>query len=200
MGIDQDEHRMKTDALRSPEMLKLLEVERVVELCLEKLFITKVLDVGTGTGIFAEAFALRNLNVTGVDNDPLMLKTATDLVADAHFQRASAEVLPFGPGTYDLVFLGPVLHESNDPVRALKEANRVAASRVALLEWPYLDERVGPPLERRIHPDKIRNMARRAGFSEIGKCTLGHMVLFRFQTGKKAETIPVRRSNIKKNM
>lgn len=44
------------DSLRAPQRLKKLEVERVVELSLEKLFVTKVLDVGTGSGVFAESF------------------------------------------------------------------------------------------------------------------------------------------------
>jgi methylase of polypeptide subunit release factors len=51
------ERRFRGDParLRSPERLEQLEVERVVELSLEGITAGSVLDVGTGTGVFAEA-------------------------------------------------------------------------------------------------------------------------------------------------
>ena len=168
--------------LRSPERLKMLEVERVVELCLEKLFITKVLDIGSGSGIFAEAFALRNLNVTGIDKNPLMVKAASDLVLNARFQKATAEKLPFQRNTFDLVFLAHVLHESEEPFLVLKGARRVATSRVAVLEWPYRSEETGPPLNHRLEPNRIRKLAHRAGLIELRRTNLEFMNLYRMKS------------------
>jgi len=174
----------KISKLRSKERIALLEVERVVELCLQKLFITKMLDVGTGSGIFAEAFTLRNLNVTGIDKNPQMVKAASDLVLDAHFKEGSAEQLPFKKNSFDLVFLSHVLHESDDPLLVLKECYRVATSRVAVLEWPCHSEKIGPPIDHRLPPEKIRTLLRQAGFTEIKKTTLEHMILFRAKPKK----------------
>ena len=171
--------------LRSPQRVKILEIERVVELCLETLFVTKVLDIGSGTGLFTEAFALRNLEVTGVDKNTQMVKTASDMVMDAHFHEATAEELPFQENTYDLVFLGHVLHESNEPLKVLQEATRVASLRVAILEWPYEEEENGPPLEHRIKNEDIMKLARKAGLTDIKKTRLEHMVLYRMKPKPK---------------
>jgi ubiquinone/menaquinone biosynthesis C-methylase UbiE len=167
--------------LRSSRRVEILEIERVIELCLETLYVTKVLDVGSGSGLFTEAFALRNLDVTGVDKDPQMVKTATDMVLDAHFREGSAEKLPFPGDSFDLVFLGHILHESNDPVAVLQEAARVATLRVAVLEWPCIKEEKGPPLEHRLEADTIKKLARKAGLTDFKTIKLEHMILFRMK-------------------
>ena len=41
------------DRLRSPERIRLLEVDRVVSLAAEGLAATRVIHIGTGTGVFA---------------------------------------------------------------------------------------------------------------------------------------------------
>ncbi|MBN1576874.1 MAG: class I SAM-dependent methyltransferase [Chitinispirillaceae bacterium] len=175
--------KSEIEQLRSPKRVTMLEVERVVELCLEQLFITRVLDVGAGSGLFADAFALRNLEVTGIDKNPSMVKTASDLVLNARFREASAEMLPFADRSFDLVFIAHVLHESDDPLLILKEAKRVAVSRVAILEWPYRSENKGPPLEKRFEPDKIKKLARLAGLTAVKKIDLEFMVFYRMKPG-----------------
>ena len=177
-------YKDKISKLRSKERLDLLEVERVVELTLEKIYITKILDVGTGSGIFAEAYALRNFNATGIDKNPQMVKIASDLVQDAHFKEASAEALPFKDDTFDLVFLGHILHESDDPALVLKEAFRVATQRIAILEWPYRSENIGPPMQHRMPPETIQSLLRKTGFKNIQKTNLTHLVLFRAWSAK----------------
>jgi ribosomal protein L11 methylase PrmA len=49
--------------LRNPERIARLDVEWGISLCLERVKIKNVLDVGTGTGVFAEAFAKRGVSV-----------------------------------------------------------------------------------------------------------------------------------------
>jgi SAM-dependent methyltransferase len=176
MKDDRVCHNLK--GLRDPERLALLETERVTSLCLEGLFVRTVLDVGTGSGVFAEAFARRGLAVTGVDVQEAMLEAARGYVPGARFELAPSESLPFGDGVFDLVFLGHVLHESRDPLRSLREAARVSATRVAVLEWPYLEEALGPPLRHRLRADDIRDMAARAGFAGVESPPLDHMALF----------------------
>ena len=81
--------------LHSPERLALLEIERVVSLCLEAFPAASVLDVGTGTGLFAKGFAAQGLKVAGIDVNPTMLETARRSVPQARFQHAPAEKIPY---------------------------------------------------------------------------------------------------------
>jgi ubiquinone/menaquinone biosynthesis C-methylase UbiE len=165
--------------LRAPERVARLEVHRVVAISLEGLAAASVLDVGTGTGMFAEAFASQGLQVTGVDLNPEMIEAAGKLVPGARFQEAAAERLPFADGSFDLVFLGHVLHESDEPARALAEAKRVAVRRVVILEWPYREEEQGPPLAHRLPPERIESLLREQGFPLFERMTLRHVELYR---------------------
>jgi ubiquinone/menaquinone biosynthesis C-methylase UbiE len=165
------------DRLRRPERLALMEVDRTADLALEGLDASAVLDVGTGSGIFAEAFTRRGLLVSGIDANPDMLSAAQKYVPLGDFRPGTAEKLPFADATFDLVFLGHVLHETDRPLAALKEARRVSRRRVAVYEWPYLDEPAGPPLAHRISPATVETLARQAGFNTIESFQLDHMVM-----------------------
>ncbi len=167
------------ERLRMPERIRLLEIERVVRLSREGISIESVLDVGTGTGVFAEAFGKENLRVTGIDPDPDLLTVARKFAPHVAFQVAVAEKLPFEDGSFDLVFLGHVLHETDEPVAALSEARRVARKRIIILEWPYAQEDRGPPLAHRLSPERVLELATAAGFSSLERITLTHMELFR---------------------
>ena len=167
------------ERLRSSERMALLEVPRVVDLCLERIDASRALDVGTGTGVFAEAFAACGLQATGIDPNPDLLEAARRLVPGARFDAGTAEKLAFPDGSFDLVMLSHVLHETDDPAAALAEARRVARLRVCVLEWPYVDEDKGPPLAHRLRPSEIETLARRAGFSAVQHTVLSHMHLYR---------------------
>jgi ubiquinone/menaquinone biosynthesis C-methylase UbiE len=169
----------EADRLRSPQRLEMLEVERVVALCLEDLEAETVLDVGTGTGVFAEAFNQQGLAVSAIDVNPDLLEIARRYAPQATFRQAPAETIPFPDRSFDLVFLGLVLHETDERLRALQEARRVACKRVVVLEWPYLEEEHGPPLEHRLKPEEVLEFAKQAGFEAVGTLQLRHMVLFR---------------------
>ena len=165
--------------LRSPERMALLEVDRVVAISLAELEVKNALDVGTGTAVFAEAFANLGLDVTGIDLNPEMTEWARRHVPAARFEVGAAERLPFPNGSFDLVFLGHVLHESEEPARALGEAKRVARQRIVVLEWPYLDEEHGPPLEHRLKPEAIETLLREQGLERFERVTLRNMELYR---------------------
>ena len=170
--------RGDASVLRSPERLALLEVDRVVELCTENLTVNSVLDIGTGSGLFAEAFCVSDADVMGIDTNADLLSIARAEAPDARFIEGVAESLPFEDEMFDLVFLGHVLHESDDPLRVLQEARRVAKGRVAVLEWPYRKEEHGPPLSHRIKPETVIDLANRAGYTGTKKVSLQHMDLY----------------------
>ena len=166
------------EKLRDPKRLAFLETDQVVRFCLEEIAPVTVLDVGTGSGIFAEAFSRRGLTVTGVDIQEAMLEAARTLVPGTSFQLASSENLPFADKTFDLVFLGLVLHESEHPALALQESARVGNRRIAVLEWPYREENLGPPLKHRIKPDLLQELSAASGFPRIKTIPLKYLSLY----------------------
>lgn len=165
------------DRLRAPQRVSLLEVNRVADLALDGATIYNMLDVGTGSGIFAEAFAARGLRVTGIDVNPAMIEAARRHVPDGIFRQGALEDIPFQDNTFDLVFLGHVLHETHVPRQALAEVRRVARLRAVVLEWPYRSEENGPPLDHRLPPAQITALAREAGFDRVEEKPLQHMML-----------------------
>jgi ubiquinone/menaquinone biosynthesis C-methylase UbiE len=168
------------ERLRDAERIERLEVERVVQLSLEnKDTIQSVLDVGSGSGLFAEKYAERGLQVTGVDANPNMLPVARDYVPAATFQEEIAEKLPFKNGSFDLVFMGLLLHETDDPLAALAEAKRVATQRIAILEWPGEEQPFGPPPEHRLTSTRISLLAKQAGLKNMQEIRLKNLVLYR---------------------
>lgn len=171
-------YNAEIEKLRSPQRVELLEMNRVVDIVLAGIEVRSVLDVGTGSGIFAEIFAKRGISVTGIDPNPGMLKAARDFVPAGTFREGIVEEIPLKDKTFDLVFLGHVLHESDDSMKALTEAKRCAKQRVAVLEWPYKQEESGPPLDHRLKTEEVLATAKRVGFSKVETILLNHMVLF----------------------
>lgn len=160
-----------------------MEVPRVLDLSLAGVAAASVLDVGTGTGLFAEEFAARGLSAVGVDANPEMIELARKLAPTVRFLEGTAERLPFPDSSFDLVFLGQMLHETEPPLSALAEARRVARVRVIVLEWPYRQEEHGPPLAHRLKARAIVALGRKAGFRRIQHHTLTRMELFLLDLG-----------------
>lgn len=164
--------------LRSPERLARMEVARVVQEALRGIQAASMLDVGTGSGVFAEAFFNQGLAVHGVDVSADMVAAAQRILPDGKFQASPAELLPFSARAFDLVFMGMVLHETDDPLQALREAYRCSQLRVAVLEWPDEDQEFGPPRADRLPASKIQSMAQQAGFIQIESIRLTNLVLY----------------------
>jgi ubiquinone/menaquinone biosynthesis C-methylase UbiE len=108
-----------------------------------------------------------------------LLAVARQSVSAAEFKQAPVEKIPFADQSFDLAFLGHVLHEADDPLAALKEARRVARRRVAILEWPYRQEEKGPPLEHRLRPEVVAALASQAGFRHVETIHLEYMDFYR---------------------
>lgn len=93
----------------------------------------RVLDVGSGTGLFAVLLARQrpDLLVTGMDLDPSILRIAARRAVRAggrvQFHRGSARALPFRDAAFDTITNTLMLHHlpAQDKLRALAEIARV---------------------------------------------------------------------------
>lgn len=166
------------ERLRSPERVERSEPARVVALCLDGIEAANALDIGTGSGLFAEHFHKAGLAVAGADVNPQMVEAAARFVPGGDFRRAPAEALPWPDRAFDLTFMACLLHEVDDCVRTLKEARRTARRRVAVLEFPKIEQPFGPPLHHRLSDRQIRDCAQQAGLPAPAVHPLTHLVLY----------------------
>lgn len=90
----------------------------------------RVLDVATGPGYVAAAFAEAGCEVVGLDLTPAPLELAEQMrkergLTNLHFQLGDAEHLPFAEQTFDIVVSRYALHHCEDPQLVLAEMARV---------------------------------------------------------------------------
>ena len=118
---------------------------------LEGLSVTRILDLGCGTGRFSEALAARfNAEVIGLDPSQKMLELARNKQHDARvqYQLGRAETIPLPSESVDLVFMSMSLHHFNDMTVAARECRRVlrnngrvvirTATREQVNAYPYV--------------------------------------------------------------
>jgi ubiquinone/menaquinone biosynthesis C-methylase UbiE len=87
---------------------------------------TRVLDIGCGTGNYAAALTQTSrCRVSGVDPSPRMLDWARDAAPWESLAQGSAERLPFGDDSFDVVMSTDVIHHIGDRDAYFREAARV---------------------------------------------------------------------------
>lgn len=97
-----------------------------------------ILDVGCGTGIASEPFAMNGFPVTGIDPSPAMLAAAARRLPNATFVKGEAEALPFPNERFDVVISAQTFHWV-DRARALSEAYRVLRpGGIIAIWWKHL--------------------------------------------------------------
>ncbi len=104
--------------------------------------IGRLLDIGTGTGRILELLAPDAGAATGVDRSPEMLRIARTRLDAAglsgvEIRQADMADLPFDEAAFDTVVIHQVLHFSEDPAAAIREAARVVAPGGQLLVVDY---------------------------------------------------------------
>lgn len=166
------------DRLRSVERVERMEVDRIISLCMEEK-INSVLDIGTGSALFADAFFQHGIKVGGIDINHEMIKAAKQYVPEGDFKVAPAEEIPFKDCSFDATFFGVVFHEVDDYLKALNEAFRVSLSGTYILEWKYKQEDFGPPIEHRLKPEFIKKLSTEAGYKNFKVIELKNLVLYK---------------------
>lgn len=133
------------------------------------------LEVGVGTGRFAEPLGIR----TGLEPSGAMAALAEQ--RGITVAKGCAEALPFPEDTFDFVLMVTVICFLNDPEQALAEAYRVIkpggsliigyVDRDTPLGQSYLSQKEESPYYRNADfysSEEIRELMKRAGFSAIG--------------------------------
>jgi ubiquinone/menaquinone biosynthesis C-methylase UbiE len=166
------------DRLRSEERIKRLEIDRVVNLCLKEKSIKTLLDIGIGSGIFAEAFNKVSIIVSGIDINEEMVEAAKIFLPESIIKVAPAEDIPFKDATFDAAFMGLVFHEVTDYTKSLQEAYRVSRYFTFILEWQYIEEELGPPIEHRLTSEFIKDTALSVGYKSFNTIMLNKLVLY----------------------
>jgi len=99
---------------------------------------TTVLDLATGTGTVAGAFAERGNSVAGMDFAERLLRRARRRLPEAHLHRMDLAELPaFPDAAYDIVSMGYLLHGLPPGLRlfTLRQAARIAARHVLVFDY-----------------------------------------------------------------
>ena len=148
-----------------------------------------MLDVATGTGFTALAFAPLVQSVVGLDVSPGMLRQAESYAAErgitnAAFQEGAAELLPFADASFDLVTCRIAPHHFlrvprflNETVRVLKPGGRFVLADTTVpddqpeaADWQNAVEAVRDPSHvKNYTPKEWRQMAEAAGLT-VSEC------------------------------
>jgi ubiquinone/menaquinone biosynthesis C-methylase UbiE len=132
-----------------------------------------VLDVGTGTGILAFAFAqaFPDAAVTGLDLSSVALEIAQDkarqygLAGQVRFEQGDAEKMPFEDDTFSLVISSNTLHLVSDPVRMFDEIQRVLTPEGRFYLTDFRRNWLGlvfEPIRASYVPGEVAEMLRRS--------------------------------------
>jgi ubiquinone/menaquinone biosynthesis C-methylase UbiE len=104
--------------------------------------VTRILDLGCGTGRFSQELAARfDADVTGLDPSVKMLQLARKKPRDprVHYALGRAEAIPLPPESVDLVFMSMSLHHFADRAAAAHECRQVLSpqGRVVIRTGTY---------------------------------------------------------------
>lgn len=108
----------------------------------------RILDIGCGDGNHLLLFNRLGLNGTGLDASPYMIRRARERVGDRSILKVGrAEDLPFDDNEFEVSALVHTLEFVDDPLKAIREAGRVARRGVFIgvmnsLSWYCLFTKV----------------------------------------------------------
>jgi ubiquinone/menaquinone biosynthesis C-methylase UbiE len=113
-------------------------VEEAIGAALAPLPITRLLDLGTGTGRMLSLLKQGYKEAVGLDMSPAMLNVARALLAKegithAALKQGDVYALDFAPASFDTILIHQVLHFLEESERVIAQAARVLSSKGRLL-------------------------------------------------------------------
>ncbi len=147
--------------------------------------VRSMLDVGCGVGHWGRLLARLlpgDVRLTGVDRDPAWVAKATEKAAAvglgdrATYRQGTADALPFGDCTFDLVTCQTVLIHMADPARVVREMMRVTRPGglvVAAEPNNFVNSVLLEALAVGATPDEMAPLLRFQMLCHNGKATLG---------------------------
>ena len=102
-----------------------------------------VLECACGTGMLTEVMAQKCMHVIATDYAEKMLKLAEKncrAYSNITFEPADITALPYPNNTFDKVAAGNVIHLLDEPLKALRELNRVCRSGGMLIIPTYMNK------------------------------------------------------------
>ena len=142
--------------------------------------VSKVLEVGCGTGHWLSILSDLPIELTGVDPSRAMLEKARRRVARAQLVCASAENIPFPGGSFDLIFCVNAFHHFSDPKKFLRDSRLLLRNggQLAIFgldphapntDWylyDYFPGVRGVDLKRYLPVAEVKRLMAEAGFSK----------------------------------
>jgi len=161
----------------------------------------RILDCGCGAGAWTRKFKEKNVKIIGLDISDKMLNLAQNIDPSGSYVRGDLFDLPFKDNSFDVTFLGYVLHHfsKSEIASLLKEVYRIIKSGGIVISIdpnlynPYNFLEIHPksplrdninhiPEERPLSPGELRDCYIAGGFNNA------HIYTFSFVPSRKIET------------
>lgn len=136
-----------------------------------------IADIGAGPGYFTTRLARAvgpHGRVYAVDPEPEVLKVLVKRLNGASnvtpvLSRDDDPLLP--PRSCDLALFVNAFHHVEDGATFVRRLARCLkrGGRLAAIDWAYRETPMGPPMQRRIPPDRFVRLARRAGLVPVAR-------------------------------
>jgi ubiquinone/menaquinone biosynthesis C-methylase UbiE len=155
---------------------------------LEGQHITKILDLGCGTGRFSEALAVHfDAEVIGIDPSIKMLEQARTNQRDRRirYEIGRGESIPLPADSIDLIFMSMVFHHFDEPALAARECRRVLRNQATAFLRAGIRERIPSYPYVEFFPESLplleeclpTNAFVREVFEAAGFCTIASEVV-----------------------
>ncbi len=133
-----------------------------------------VLDLGCGTGFFAEEIAKKCERLIGVDHSGDMLnifhnKESFSSLKNVELKIGKADEIPVDDNSCDVVVHICLFHEIKDIEKFHSEIKRVLKpdGKLFCVDWQAWETDSGPPVDHRVSKEKVRRLMERDGFTAI---------------------------------
>ena len=144
----------------------------------------EALECACGTGLLTSAIAEKCAHLTATDFSRKMLEKAKKNCAaygNITFEQADITSLPYPDSSFDKVVAGNVIHLLDDPLKALRELDRVCRPNGTLIIPTYLNKdrngdqsafasavgKAGADFKRQFTTDSYRQFFADAGYTDI---------------------------------